>query len=300
MKNIYEVGKLVSMVSIILIINSLQGTSLKAQVDNTSVKTIRGKVIDKNNLKPLSFASVIIANSEIGTVTNNDGEFILKIPEPSDSKTITISYMGYTPVNYNFTDLKDKNNLIAMTPEVIEFQEIIVRTNDPLELIDAALKHIPDNYGTSPSICTSFYRESVMQNRNYVGVAEAVLSIYKSGYSSNEYDIDRIKVYKGRKNLDVKRMDTVIFKLRGGDNSALLMDLAKNPTDFLDRSNLNQYDFQPVSIINIDGRQSYMIPFIPNKNSKDALYKGYLYIDAATLAIKKVEFEVSPERIERS
>jgi hypothetical protein len=198
---------------------------------------------------------------------------------------------------YNLNDLKDNNKIIEMTPQIIQIMEVIVRTNDPEALITAAMRNVPDNYGKTPSICTSFYRESIMQNKTYVGVAEAVLDIYKSRYN-NEYEIDRIKVYKGRKSQDVKHMDTLIFKLQGGHHVALLLDLAKNPQSFLNKSTFDQYYFQPVTIVNIEGRQSYMIAFNPKPYNNDALYQGKIYIDLATMAFKKIEFSISPENFE--
>src|SRR5208283_3793459 len=182
----------------------------QAQTDSSPFITLRGKVIDQTTSKPISFASVYLENSGIGTVTNNDGEFILKVPESAISNTVTIAFMGFKSLNFKVSDLKEEKNAIAMVPQVVEIQEVIVRTNDPQALITAALKNVPENYGNMPFLCTAFYRESIMQNRTYVGVAEAVLNIYKARYS-NEYESDRIKVFKGRKSQDVKRMDTVIF-----------------------------------------------------------------------------------------
>jgi len=207
--------------------------------------------------------------------------------------------MGYTTMNFKVSELKEEKNPINMVPQVVEIQEVIVRTNDPLALINAALKNIPENYGKTPYICTAFYRESVTQNRTYVGVAEAVLNIYKSRYS-NEFESDRIKVYKGRKSQDVKRMDTLVFKLQGGNHTALLMDLAKNPQSFMEESTLYEFNFQPVTITNIEGKQTYVIDFTPKPSFKDALYQGRIYIDVNSLAFKKIEFSFSPENYEEA
>ena len=40
---------------------------------------IRGKVVDKETRLPLVFASVIVKETNVATVTNIDGEFIIKI-----------------------------------------------------------------------------------------------------------------------------------------------------------------------------------------------------------------------------
>ena len=50
-----------------------------AQIDQ-NYKEIEGKIIDEDTKSPLIFADLTVSNSNISTVTNGDGEFLLKIP----------------------------------------------------------------------------------------------------------------------------------------------------------------------------------------------------------------------------
>ena len=50
--------------------------------------TIKGKVKDKDTKKEVIFASVSIAGTHIGTVTNSDGEFIIKIKNSLNVKDL--------------------------------------------------------------------------------------------------------------------------------------------------------------------------------------------------------------------
>lgn len=259
-----------------------------------AVTTIRGKVIDQKTEKPLVFASVLIQNSGVGTVSNNEGEFILKVPESLKGNMIRFSFMGYKPIAYKLSELKPDNNVISMNVETINIRDVVVHANDPITLIKRALENVPDNYGTAPYLCTAFYRESIMQNKNYAGVAEAVLNIYKSSYN-NQSASDRIKVFKGRKSQDVKRMDTLIFKLQGGHYVAMLLDLAKNPETFMTEDFFNNYVYQPVTVTNIEGRETYVIEFAQKREIEDAFYEGRLYLDVNSLAIVKSEFWISPK-----
>jgi hypothetical protein len=257
------------------------------------VTVVRGKIIDQKTEKPLVFASVQVANSGVGTVSNNEGEFIIKVPKSLKTNNIKVSFMGYKSVTLKLSDLKPDNNTIPMALEVINIKDVIVRANDPISLIKRAIDNIPDNYGKSPSICTAFYRESVMQNRQYTGVAEAVLDIYKSSYG-NQFSADRIKVFKGRKSQDMKKMDTLIFKLQGGHYVALLIDLAKNPETFMQDQYFNNFEYQPVTITNIEGRETYVVEFTQKRDIDEVFYDGRIYLDVNTLAIKKAEFSISP------
>ena len=260
---------------------------------NEPVIIVRGKLVSEDTKRPVIFAHIYIANTNIGTISNAEGSFILKVPESLKSSPIRISSMGYKTLSYKLGDLNATENMITMVPEIINLQEVIVRANDPISLIRGAVKNVPENYGTSPYLCTAFYRESVMQNKQYVGVAEAVLNIYKSRYS-NEMEMDRIKVFKGRKSQDVKRMDTLVFKLQGGQYTAMLLDLAKKPESFMQDEYFNDYEYKPVSIVNLEDRETYVIEFAQKEEVQEPFYQGRIYLDINTLAIKKVEFSLSP------
>ena len=115
-----------------------------------SVTIIKGKLIAEDTKKPVVFAHLYLANSNIGTISNGDGEFILKIPKSQQSNTIKVSSMGYKTISFKLSELKPTDNTITMVPEIINLQEVIVRTNDPLSLIRGAVSNISENYGNTP------------------------------------------------------------------------------------------------------------------------------------------------------
>ncbi len=57
-------------------------------------RTITGTILDEENDEPLIGANILVPGTTIGTVTDLDGRFILEVP--TDAKTLTISYTGYT------------------------------------------------------------------------------------------------------------------------------------------------------------------------------------------------------------
>jgi hypothetical protein len=264
----------------------------KIQEDSSKFVSIRGKIIDGTTKKPVPYTNIYLVSSNIGTISNNDGEFLLKFPVGMMSNPIKFSFMGYKSQDLTAEQLKMQNNVVEMAVEVITLKELVIRSNDPQNLIRSAVNNIPANYGTTPYICTAFYRESIMQNKQYVGLAEAVLNIYKARYN-NDFESDKVKVFKGRKSEDVKKMDTILFKLQGGHHAVVLLDLAKNPESFMTPQSFNNYEFKPVSITNIEGRQTYVIEFEQREGVQEALYSGKLYIDMNTLAIHRAEFGIS-------
>lgn len=279
-------------------LNSIEASSLTNNSgsflqDTTKSVVVKGKIIDASTKKPIPYTNVYLVNSNIGTISNSEGEFILKVPASKTNVPVRISFMGYKNQDLTIEQIQMKDNVIELSTEVITLNELIIRSNDPQNLIRSALHNVPTNYGSIPYACTAFYRESVMQNKQYVGLAEAVLNIYKARYS-NEFEVDRVKVFKGRKSQDVKKMDTIMFKMQGGHQAVVLLDLAKNPETFMTEEYFNSYEYKPVNITNIEGRQTYVIEFVQREGIQEPLYEGKLFIDVNTLAIRRAEFAISP------
>lgn len=81
---------------------------------------IQGKVIDADSKSPLPGVSVTVKNSELGTITNQNGEFSLNVPK--DSK-ILVSFVGYTGVEINASQ---RNVTIQLNSVMQHLNEVVV------------------------------------------------------------------------------------------------------------------------------------------------------------------------------
>lgn len=272
----------------------------KAQVleDTLNYYALTGKIIDEITQKPVVFASVYVSGSSIGTVTNTEGEFILKIPKMSDASLVAISYLGYRNKQVEITDLKGDGKTIQLSPLSIPLDEVIIRSIDPKVLLRSAIAQISNNYSEFPEMQTAFYRETIKQNRNYVAISEAVLDIYKSPYKQN-FDYDRARIYKGRKSRDVKNMDTLLVKLQGGPRTSLLLDVVKNPGDLLAEEIFDYYEYTLEGMTTINDRDCYVVAFDQNAQTDYPLYEGRYYIDVESHAVTGIDFRFSDKNLER-
>jgi hypothetical protein len=253
---------------------------------------IEGKIIDESTKNPLAFASVTAVGTNIGTITNTNGEFYLTIDDELNVKEIIFQHLGYKNKILPLSSLIGKINTISMESHSIPLDEIVVRPGDPNDLIREVLKRIPTNYSNEPMKHMAFYRESVMKKRKYVSISEAVVEVYKAAYN-NDFSQDLVKLYKGRKSSNVKPQDTVIVKLKGGPKSALLLDIAKNPEILFSNDNLENYVFRIDEITKINDKNNYVIDFKQVKDYDYPLFNGKLYVDVNTLAISAAEFSLN-------
>jgi hypothetical protein len=267
--------------------------------DSVNYYTYSGKIVDSETKDPVAFANIYLEGSSIGTVSNLDGEFILKVPLSKGEEKITISFVGYKTQELASEELKTMKNTVRLVADPIPIQEVIIKTGDPVELLRKAIARIDENYAVNPEMLTGFYRETIKQNRNYVAVSEAVLDIYKSSYK-NYFDSDRIKIFKGRKSQDVKKMDTILFKLQGGPRTSFLLDVVKNPSTLLSEDFFKYYDYKLDGVVNIDKRETFVIAFNQKNNVDLPLYQGKIYLDSKNLAIARLDFRISDKSLSQA
>lgn len=276
------------------------GMQLAYSQDDTTYITIKGKVKDKESKKEVVFGSVSVVGTNIGTVTNVDGEFAIKIKNSLEAKELIFTHIGYKSKKVLISELNPEDNNILLEPKFINIDEVTVRPEDARRIMELALAKVPENYSKSALNSTGFYRETIKQRKDYLSISEALVDIYKSGYTQ-DFDEDKVKIYKGRKSSDVKKADTLAVKLQGGPYISLLFDIAKNPYVLISEEVIGLYDFTITDIKTIDEKLNYEISFRPRiENSDEPLYIGRYYIDVKSLAISSAEFSLDlsdPEKM---
>lgn len=266
--------------------------------DTTSYVTVAGKVVDKETGKPVMFANVLINGTNIGTVANSEGEFLLKVPKSKSNEKILISHLGYKNYSASVNQIKSLEKIL-LEVATVQLKEITVRSEEPAVLFRSALKNISENYRNSPSMVTGFYRETIQQNRKYVSIAEAVLETYKVSYT-NYFGEDRVKVLIGRKGQDVKKMDTLLVKLQGGPVTPFYLDIVKNPDNIFSDEHLKHYTFALAGQVYVDDKLCYVVEFKQNEVNDIAVYDGKVYITVDKLAIAALEINVSEMGLPRA
>jgi hypothetical protein len=269
-------------------------------VDTINYEVYHGRVVDAKNNRSLPFATIEALGANTATVSNIDGEFVIKLSKDIEVSDLKISYIGYKNQNVDLSEINGKRKItVKLQPSTIQLQEITIRPQNALGLIMDALAGIKDNYSRDPMMMRGFYRETIQRGRNYVSISEAVVDIFKGAYS-NEFQIDQVKLFRGRKSADVEKMDTVLFKLQGGPNTAILLDIMKNPYILLSAEYAEIYDFTLTDVIGIDDKLHYVVSFKQKSYVDDPYYSGKLYINMDKLAITEAEFELNTENKEEA
>lgn len=271
----------------------LDVSPLWAQDEVESYFTVTGIVKNKDNKRKLENVNVSVPGTNIGTVTNADGVFSLKIKDAEVVRGLEISHIGYLNTQISLKENKDVSDLtIWMLPAPNMLNEIVIFGNNARGLVEEAIKKIPANYAVDKNLLTAFYRETIQKRRRYISVSEAVIDVSKTAYSDREPSNDKVQLQKGRRLLSQKTGDTLAVKVVGGPNLSIYLDVVKNGDALLSMENLNYYDFRIEESVNLDNRMQYVVSFRPRVSLMYALFYGKIYIDFEKLAFTRAEFSL--------
>ena len=249
------------------------------QEDDIAFTEYKGEVVDADTKKPLVFATLTVVGTNISTISNTEGTFLLKVPSSMKEANVLISFLGYKDLSLPLSDFKDGKNRIAMDVSIIELSEVnIAIPKDAGALVRETLKKKGENYFEDPTLMTAFYRETIKKRRKNVSLSEAVVNIYKAPYTSLRKDA--VQLYKARKSTDYDKLDTIALQLQGGPFNALFVDIMKYPEYIFAEESLDNYIFEFDRSTQVNGKLIYVINFKQREDIIDPLYQGKLYIDA--------------------
>jgi len=277
---------------LILALLSYVSTVHAQENELTDFFTVSGVVKDRNTKKSLEYVNVTAVGSNVGTVTNEDGEFTIKINNSLNVSKLQFSCIGYFNAMITINRNNKDTQTIFLTPESFVLSEVQVFSwRNPRDLVKAAIDKVEENYSMKPSLLTGFYRETIQKRKKFITISEAVIEVYKAAYNLPP-DRDQVKILKGRKLISPKLADTLSVKFLGGPNMPVFLDIVKNPDVLLNSEMLPYYAFKMSEATSIDDRLQFVVEFEPQMLTDFPLYVGTLYIDRETLSFTRAEFRM--------
>ena len=261
--------------------------------DSSSFDQFKGSILDSKTKNELIYASISVAGTSISTISNSEGKFAIKVPKDKENASLVISFLGYKNKVVSIKDLTSEKNIVYLEPSSTVLEEVFVKLRDVKTIFAGVLNNRSQNYGDDPLQMTGFYRETIKKRRTYVSLSESIVKIQKQPFS--DVSQDQINLFKGRKNADYSKLDTLNFKLQGGPYSALYIDLIKYPANIFSEDAFEIYDFNLEDVTQINGNQVFVLAFKQKPSYENPLYFGKLFIDAKSLAVISATFALNVE-----
>ncbi|RPI63263.1 MAG: carboxypeptidase-like regulatory domain-containing protein [Ignavibacteriales bacterium] len=270
--------------------------------------TIKGKIVDENSKTPLSFVNIRVAETTLGTSSNSNGEFELKLAK--SNVMLIASYIGYysdslsinvdgnkTNINFNLKSTDIVLSEVIVKPGVNPALEIIRKAIEKKNLRNNKLKNYEVEAYTKGLVRTT---EEISAGNNSIGVGiggsdttELIIAGILENHSQNYFlQPDKFKsIILARK--QSANFPPSINTLTGG---RLIQNFYDNDVNFLGRdlpgpisdNALDYYYFRIENITAQNDQKIYQI-YIEPDNSADPGFSGKIFITDSTFDLVKVD-----------
>jgi hypothetical protein len=236
--------------------------------------TINGVIIDSGK-NTVPYAAIGIISKSIGTSSNDDGEFSLKLSRENLSDTLTVSSIGYKTFKIKVQDyLNQKEKVIILTEEVESLNEITLIKPD--YYVKNALKNIKKTSLTSPHQLTILYRRFSTENNTPRFLVEHYANVLDRGFTTSEFE--EAEVLESRKSVDYRYV-----KFKQGFH-ALIMIAKQN--QIRGEFYVNDYNWKITGDSSYDGEE---IAILEGRAKSNPGSWVRLYIGVETFGIYKLE-----------
>jgi hypothetical protein len=125
-------------------------------ISNLCFSQLKAVIIDNETKEKLPYVNIWVENENIGTTSNENGEFELKV---NGSKIILFSAIGFETKKINSNSIK---NIIELKPLVTELKEVIIKSEKLTQkIIIGEFKKSKINHyfacGTNPWIAAKYF-----------------------------------------------------------------------------------------------------------------------------------------------
>ncbi|MDI9355552.1 MAG: DUF5686 family protein [Chitinophagaceae bacterium] len=303
-------------------------TSLYAQ----KTTTVTGKVIESKTGNPIPFVNVVFQNTNIGITTDFDGNFYLKTTQPLPKDSLTASYTGYVKKTKKITIGTEQIIHFELSEEIIALKEIVFKAkeNPAFKIIRNSIKNKEkhDKRNLSAYEYDSYTKveldlNNISQSLGNTTIVNKIKKVLDS--------IQQMKDEKGSAILPVFFSET-ISKYHYKKNPLLQYEyILKNhasgpgvnegsPINQMIGASFQDYNFYQnwVNIVNkefvspiadswkfyydyelsdttaiVDNTSCYKIEYYPKRES-DLAFRGTIWIDKHTFALKQIDANVDP------
>ncbi|WP_340153223.1 DUF5686 and carboxypeptidase regulatory-like domain-containing protein [uncultured Marivirga sp.] len=254
-------------------------------------------IVKSENDEPMPYTNVVILGQAIGTSTNYDGEYSLKL-KPGDYK-ISFQFIGYKSevrdISLNANDKTEINPVLSVEKVFLNAVEVSAKAENPAyEIIRNAQKsrekYLSENKNISYSIYTKLFGKAETNSDNMINFFGTMLTP-KNGIFYLSESVNRVYQYEQDKKLQELKASLVLGDdLSASKNNPVFIDLYQN-RPFSVGSQMAQiriaspiatdafsfYDYDFLGSFEEAGFTTHKIKLIPKGNDRNT-FTGEIYI----------------------
>lgn len=256
-----------------------------------SQKTISGVIKDKETKLPVESVTISVENSNIGTLSNEEGKFKITVPD-SNSK-VFLTHIFYTPITINATSDNQEIELF-LEPQTYELQEVLVNKVPAKIMLTEAVKMSKSKLQKS-LLLNTYYREFVSVDNKFTTFSDGLVDYYvkrKSGASdlqvkqSRVFDLKDENASERQKAILSVNLNDIQDAIEHGYNFKGLNSILKS----------EDYNFSSETKKLSDGKIIDIVTIEPKPGvEEEMIFQGTVIFDSKTKLILDVDLEFSPD-----
>jgi hypothetical protein len=252
-----------------------------------SQELVRGNIIDKTSQKPIPDVSIHLKGKDIGTISNSNGDFTIKVDH--DSIVFVFNHIGFAEKEAEYSPSNSKFYTIVLEPQPIVLNEVLVTNINLKSTIEKAFSAGLDRLKYKVDSDFFYRQKTTTENQP----SEFIEAFYKGKISVK--GIDEIKFYQGRfakipasnKNATPSIVNFYYF--------SSIPIIQEKINDVIFPMNSKFCDYYEYSLANIIGDEINgniaVISFTPKILSK-AIFEGKVYINLQDFSVVKIEGDI--------
>ncbi len=175
-------------------------------------RELKGKVADFLTYQPIESASIYIKNTTTGSITNADGNFVLKVPQQYLNDTLVISSIGYKSFNVMVSEFENGSD-IYLEEDVASLDEVVIvadpRPTTGNGIVQKAIEKLPSNLPETAYLQKGFLRHKERNKKEYKWLIESAITLYDSSYAAGAKNHLKLNVDETRKSYDLRDIDSL-------------------------------------------------------------------------------------------
>lgn len=264
---------------------------LLATISIGQTKTISGVIKDKETKLPVEGVTISVENSNVGTISNEEGKFRITIS--NSNSRVFLTHIFYNPVALNPTDDNQEMELF-LEPQTYELQEVLVNKVPAKTMLTEAVKMSKSKLQKS-LLLNTYYREFVSVDNKFTSFSDGLVDYYvkrKSGASdlqvkqSRVFDLKDENASERQKAIMSVNLNDIQDAIEHGYNFKGLNSILKS----------EDYDFSSETKKLSDGKIIDIVTIEPKQGiEEEMIFQGTVTFDSKTKLILDVDLEFSPE-----
>ncbi len=246
---------------------------------------LAGKLVEEGTDIPIPFCNIIASTDNKGTFSNEDGEFIIKVPKlPA---TLIISNIAF---ERRTIEVKEVGNLIiGLTPAAKVLDEIVIKDKKidkyAIELVKRAWRKTDNNRGKY-QFGKAFYRQKSQNADEYVELMEIFYDVKFNKNGIKDWEVQEGRYAEQKEELLNRNFTLMskIFPTLQPQTQDLYLPFIENPDEI--------FDIYLEEVLKVNGQKIGVVVMTYKSFIKRPAFEGKVYIDVDNYDIMKIKGKI--------